>query len=366
MKSNNLELRRPQGKRSIIKTALLKMIAEQGLEFGEQIPGQIELALYFKTTVVTIHRALVELESEKFIHRINGSGTFVGPKPVSGRTRNLCLVLPGEHLDDPADNPDFWPYVRQLMHAFLSVAGTEWRFASVGATSGMGMPVSMEGLGRDDVVFFHHIKEPREILAQLVREGKVYTIAFGLPDPEIRCLTIDHDPFTGMRKAVGYLAGLGYRRIAFAGSDEVWGKAWVDGYRQGLKDFGLRCDEKRMVLSGSTTQSAGMQGAEVLVQRGLPCDVILTDSDMRALGVLEYLRQEGVKVPEDVGVMGYDGLDNATQQPPFLTTLRVPFDQMIRAALAEAEASRTVRSPDKHLKFVGEVIPGQTVRKING
>jgi hypothetical protein len=350
-----------------LKQSLVSMIADQNLQTGERLLGQNELAAHFNTTVVTMNRVMADLEADGVLHCIDRKGTFVGPKPPGAvRTRHLCLVLPGEHLDEPAANPDFWPYVRQLMHAFLTAANGEWRFASVAVPPGSGMPPSLGDLGRHDAVFFHHTKEPRDVLRQLIREGKTPTVAFGLPQRGLRCLTVDHDPMAGTRKAVGYLAGLGYRRVALAASDQAWGRPWVEGYRLGLADFGLPFDERRLALSGLHTQAEGMRCAAMLIGRGLPCDAILTDSDMRALGVLEYLRREGLKVPEDIGVMGYDGLDNATQQPPFLTSLSVPFEQMIRAALAEVDACRTVRSPRKSLKILGEIVPGQTVMRRDG
>jgi DNA-binding LacI/PurR family transcriptional regulator len=230
----------------------------------------------------------------------------------------------------------------------------------------LAMRNTLADLKGHDVVFFHHTKQPRELLRQMVRAGKIPTVAFGLPEPEIRCLTVDHDPTASMRRAVGYLAGLGYRRIAFAGSSAPWGRLWLDGYRRGLKAGGLAFDANLVALNGAQTQAGGAQCAAALRERRKPCEVILADSDMRALGVVEYLRQEGVKVPQDVGVMGYDGLDNAVQQPPFLTTLRLPFAQMIRAALAEVDACGRARSPNKHLKFTGAVAPGQTVMQRNG
>ncbi len=110
------------------------------------------------------------------------------------------------------------------------------------------------------------------------------------------------------------------------------------------------------------TQEGGHQSAELLLARGLPCEAVIADSDMRAVGLIERLRQAGVRVPDDISVMGYDGLDNATLQPPFLTTLRLPFERMIRAAIEAVEKSGRVRSPVRHLSFVGEIWPGQTVR----
>lgn len=349
-------------KRAMIKAALTRLIAEQRLQAGDRLPGQNELAARFGTTVLTIHRALAELERERQIYRLNGKGTFVGPRPVA-RTRNLCLVLPGEHLDDPAVNPFFWPFVRHLLHAFLTVAGTEWRFSTIAAESGRPFPPALHDLNRDDVVFFHHTKQPREVLHQLIREGKVPVVAFGLPEPGLRCLTLDHDPENGIPKALHYLYGLGYRRFLFVGSSRPWGQPWVNGFRRGIAELRLPAsDSDLLLLPEEQTQESGHHAADILIGRGMPGEVVLTDADMRAVGLIERLRERGIRVPEDVGVMGYDGLDNATRQPPFLTTLRTPFERMIRTALDLLDRHPAVRSPTRHLKFVGEILPGRTVQ----
>lgn len=354
-----IELRRPALRRSI-KTALTDMIEAQGLAQGERIPSQLELATHFGTTEVTVHRALVELEREGIIHRVGGRGTFVGPEPTRSLLRSVCLVLPGEHLDEPTGNPLFWPYVRQLMHAFVVACGTERRFSTVAAL-GSGIPGSLRDLGAHDVVFFHHTKLPRDVFLQLIREGKVPIVAFGLPTPGVECLTVDGDPFTGLRRSVAHLVQRGYRRIAFAGASEDWGASWRDGYRQGLADFNIPFDEDLLVLSpGGQTQVAGHQNAAEFMRRGVSCDAMLVDADMRALGIIEYLQQEGVRIPRDIAVMGYDGLDNTLLQPPYLTSLRVPYETMVRSALAEIDQSSTVRSPVKHLSFCGEVAEGRT------
>ena len=349
-------------KRVMIKSAILRLIAENGFHPGDRLPGQNELAARFQTTVVTIHRALAELEAERKIHRINGSGTFVGPRPIP-RTRNLCLVLPGEHLDEPSVNPLFWPHVRHLLHAFIFVSGTDWRFATIASETGQPFPSSLHELGREDVVFFHHTKQPRAVLDQMIREGKTPVVSFGLPEPGLRCLTIDHDPENGIPKALHYLYSLGYRRILFAGSSLAWGKPWINGFLRGAEVLGLPHDESfLLLLPTDQTQESGHRAAGLICERGVRCDAVLTDSDMRAVGLIEGFRERGIRVPEDIGVMGYDGLDNATRQPPFLTTLRTPFEQMIRTALDLLDSRRAVRSPVRHLKFVGEILPGRTVR----
>ena len=352
-------------KRDQIQQTLLQWIEDRNMKPGTRLPSQNELAAHFKTTPLTVHRALSELESRGVLHRINGKGTFVGPRePAPPHT--LCLILPGKDLDQPDVNPHFWGYVRHLLHAFLRAAGSSWRFTTVAAENTDAPVSSLNDFGPKDVMFFHHCKEPRHVLRELIAAGKTPVVAFGQPAPDVRCLTIDHDPVRGVRRSVAFLVRAGYRRIAFAGSSEPWGRFWIEGYRRGLADHGLPFDADLLFLSAEEqSQDAGRHTAKILLDRGLPCDAVLADADMRALGLVEALREAGVRVPEDVGVMGYDGLDNVTSQPPFMTTLRIPFEHMIQTALRVLALRRTVRSPTRHLEFVGDVLPGQTTRSLH-
>ena len=78
---------------------------------------------------------------------------------------------------------------------------------------------------------------------------------------------------------------------------------------------------------------------------------------------LDHLQQAGVRVPDDVGVMGYDGLDHATRHPPYLTTVRIPWRRMIETALEELARHKGGASPVKHVSILGDVVAGKTVRQ---
>ena len=382
MAAINAQGLRKRGKRQQIKTQIVQWIDEQKLQPGDQILSQNELGRVLKCTAVTVFKALKELETEGVLHRIDGKGTFVGQTPQATAVRTACLVLPGRDMDQPDANPDYWPYVRQLMHAFHESLSTPWRFTTMAVPAGTRPEEVADELALDDVVFFHHIKQPYDLLKYLVDRQVVPVVAFGLPRPDLPCLTLDHDIVEGVRKSVAYLVGLGYRKIGYVGTEEPWGEFWLEGYRKGLADFGLPEHEDWVVKVGAQTQQEGTRAASILIKRGLPCEVVLTDSDMRALGLVEYLRHEGVRVPHDIGVMGYDGLENATRQPPFLTSLHNPLERMIRAGIEAVEQIRQAhcghfdgaqcrqgegrKSPARHEKFVGDVVPGRTVMQMAG
>ncbi len=356
-----LDLKRP-GKRQSVKDTLVRWIQEQGLKPGDRIQSQNELARHFGVTAVTVCKALTELAREGVLHRIDGKGTFVGPEPRAIALKTACLVLPGRDLDQPEANPDYWPHVRQLLLAFHDALTAPWRFTTLAVPPGTRPEDVAPELALDDAVFFHYSKEPYNLLHYLVHNRVVPVIAFGMPRPDLPCLTLDHGVVEGVRRSVAYLAGLGYRRIAYVGSHEDWGRFWFDGYRKGLADAGLPEDPACVVALGQQTQASGAQAATELLRRGLPCDVIMADSDMRALGLIEQLRLDGVRVPQDVGVMGYDGLENVTRQPPYLASFRKPMEQMIRAGIAVVEGLEDRATPELHETFLGQLVPGRTVR----
>ncbi len=353
------QLRRPE-KRTEVRQTLVRWITEQGLRPGERILGQSQLATLLGTTPVTVHKALTELAADGVVHRRDGVGTFVGPAPAAMvRTRTICLVLPGEHLDDPQYNPYYWPYVQSLYRAFLDVVGDRWTFSTrvvSPATDPRNAARHLRGLAG---VFFHHTKEPVALWRYLVRERIVPTVAFGLPRLDVPCLTVDHDATGGTRKGVSHLLELGYRRIALVCSRHAWGDYWRDGYRLALREYSLRGDSRRIVRIDDPREG-GAEAVAELARRGVTYDAVFADTDLHGLRVVEALRAAGRRVPQDVGVMGLDGLDLAVHHPPHLTSLAIPYRQMIAYALAELERGAGAPTPDHHERFIGEVIAGRT------
>jgi len=86
----------------------------------------------------------------------------------------------------------------------------------------------------------------------------------------------------------------------------------------------------------------------------------MVDSDLRAVGLIEELRKQGVNVPEDVSVMSYDGLQMFTYHPPYLSAVKVPYGEMISAAMEEIASHNGVSLGKKVLSFSGNILEGKT------
>ncbi|MEV5705917.1 LacI family DNA-binding transcriptional regulator [Actinoallomurus sp. NPDC052274] len=129
------------------------------------------------------------------------------------------------------------------------------------------------------------------------------------------------DSRTGVRLALEHLYGLGRRSIGFLNGplDTVPGAARAAAYTDALASLGLPY-EPDLVEVGDFYRAAGARAAHRLLERSRP-DALLCANDLIALGALDALREERLRVPEDVALVGMDDTELATAAWPTLTSV---------------------------------------------
>ena len=147
--------------------------------------------------------------------------------------------------------------------------------------------------------------------------------------------TVNIDDYGGTRQAVRYLASLGHRRVGFIGGPPGRSAAEVrlQAYRETLTASGLEADPQ-LVAAGDFTQPAGFRAAHALLALSNPPTALFAANDVSAFGAIEAIKDLGLRVPEDVSVVGFDDVPMASQVFPALTTVRRPLEQMGRVAVA--------------------------------
>jgi LacI family transcriptional regulator len=144
--------------------------------------------------------------------------------------------------------------------------------------------------------------------------------------PERQISFVDADNRAAAQQAVAHLLGHGYLPIAMiAGAPNMI--ASIDrhaGYVSALEEAGISADP-RLVVHGDFTRRGGYRAMQTLLARadGAPRAVFVA-SDTMASGALQALRDAGCRVPEDVAVMGFDGLEQTTVSLPILSTVVQP------------------------------------------
>jgi LacI family transcriptional regulator len=143
--------------------------------------------------------------------------------------------------------------------------------------------------------------------------------------------TVKAKNWEGSFEATAYLIGLGHQHIGF-----VQGMMTVDsaqerlaGYKAALAEKGLAVDPA-LIQPGDFAWQSGYDAAINLLALSEPPTAVIASSDVCAFGVMEALRTQGLRVPEDVSVVGFDDIPEATTVRPSLTTMRQDLRQMGR------------------------------------
>ncbi len=141
----------------------------------------------------------------------------------------------------------------------------------------------------------------------------------------------------GVRAATEHILGLGRRRVVAFGvhPGEVIGSAALrfEGYREALAAAGLPFREELVVPVGSWHRRNGAEAMREFLARGVPFDAVVAFNDAIALGALRVLQEEGLRIPEDVAVIGFDDIDETQYSMPTLSTIDPGREEIARTAV---------------------------------
>jgi LacI family transcriptional regulator len=138
---------------------------------------------------------------------------------------------------------------------------------------------------------------------------------------------VDTDNVAAARMAVEHLIRLGHRRVATITGplSMTSSQDRLEGYRQALEAHRLPADET-LIAEGDFSEMSGALAARRLLSRSVTA--IFAANDIMAVGALKVLRETGLRVPEDVALIGFDDVPIATAIEPPLTTVRQPIEEL--------------------------------------
>lgn len=164
-------------------------------------------------------------------------------------------------------------------------------------------------------------------------------VAIGPPIDGIECARLSSDPSQCVRKSLTHLAMLGHRKIAFVGGDRSARVSVIreNAYYEEVKRLGCLSDPSYVMLTGCDAP-AGELGASILLGNHAPKDyptAIFAFNDLVALGVMRQLHRAGIRIPEDIALVGCDNAYFAPYLTPSLTTVDLHPTEHGRSAMAE-------------------------------
>ncbi|MET7424396.1 LacI family DNA-binding transcriptional regulator [Dactylosporangium sp. NPDC005555] len=144
--------------------------------------------------------------------------------------------------------------------------------------------------------------------------------------------TIFVDQVAGARKAVEHLIQLGHRKVWHVSGPPDWleTRGRIEGWRTALADAGLHAPA---VIAGDWSARSGYAAGLQLAAQG-NTTAVFAGNDQMALGMIRAFHERGIRVPDDVSIVGFDDIPEAMYLCPPLTTIRQDFDEVGRRCIA--------------------------------
>jgi LacI family transcriptional regulator len=291
---------------------------------------------------------IAQVAAESGLSTATVSKVLNGKPDVSPSTRVLVedMLLKSGYRKRANGEPP--PLIDIVFNDFDSPWATEIIRGAAAAAQAVGLTVAFTALSEGDErrVWFDHITSRGTrgiilLLSQLTERQKGELDARALPfvvidptaEPGPEVSSVGATNWSGGLVATKHLIDLGHRRIGIiTGPPELLcSRARFDGYRAALERAGLSVDDK-LIRAGDFRVKAGYDEAKVLFKVRERPTAIFACNDLHGLGVLRAAREAGLRVPEELSVVGFDDIPLSEWSTPSLTTVRQPLTQM--AALA--------------------------------
>ena len=182
--------------------------------------------------------------------------------------------------------------------------------------------------GNCDVLILHVYSLSDEYLVELSK-GPVPIVLLNRLVPEIasRCISLDNE--YGGYIATKHMLEAGHRKLAY-----ISGPHWkfdsfrrFSGHKRAMAEFGIDFDQ-RLLFEGDFEEASGREGMRTLFRTGINFTGVVCSNDEMAAGAIDVARDKGLRVPEDMSVIGYDDVAFAKYLRPKLTSITCHIDQM--------------------------------------
>jgi len=271
-------------------------------------------------------------------------------------TASLAVIVP---MFDTASGVEVFKGIDRAISALglnISLVAIPSRYSAAYASNILSTLLTFEMF---DAIITLDVKPDEATVARYAAVGKPLLL---LQTAVAGAQTVLIENQKGMSIGVNYLYNKGYRHIALMnGPTAVKERGTVAserliGYLTALHRFGLPFDESLVYEAPDYDSDSGIHGFEHFLAQGkLPDAVFCASGDMSAIGFIEAAREHGVRVPEDIAVIGYDDLPVASLVTPGLTTIRQRLLIAGAAALVLSLES-AVNGPGESLVIMPELV----------
>ncbi len=262
--------------------------------------------------------------SGKRIEKAAASLGYV-PAPRKRVQGNIAIIMTGLKLD----------YYKDALHALLEESRRyDYRIPVIHVQEGReDYKQALKDLNVTGVIYVEEDLPPE--LLHYIHAKHIRAAVFGGAITEVPCKMVHINNLAAARKGVQYLFGIGHKKILILSDvpkSIQSGFQRISGCRRAYEEAGLEFNE-RLLRCAPPTFDNGYQLMRQVLSKKLDFSAVFAFSDDMALGAILALHDSGLKVPDDVSVLGFDGSTMSGRVTPRLTTIGHPFELMAKIVL---------------------------------
>jgi LacI family transcriptional regulator len=257
------------------------------------------------------------------------------------------------------------PFYPEIIEALSDTINDSGHLMTLWVADDGGEEAAVQALSRgliDGVIYTTISRRSTSLVAALERKAPVVLLNRTLRIP---CDKVASDNGAGAAAAARHLLELGHERIGLIAGEEHTNTSdeREAGFRRALSEAGNPLADARFVR-GPFSHPAGYHGMQALLDRPEPPTAVFCVNDLVAFGAIDGARVRGVRVPDDVSVVGFDDVDIARWPAYDLTTVRQPIAEMCRrgVALLQERIDGTAPSRFRNVRLPAELVARGSTR----
>jgi len=318
------------------------------LKAGDKLPGERTISKELGISYMTTRKAIENLVAKGLLYKIPKKGAYVAGHKEA-KTKNLAYFLDSSIKDGLSS-----PYYSMIFDAVEKEAAKNGY--SLMYISNAGGSDFLEIAKKIDGVIISCFPRIEPLIQELKARVAVVCIDNSSADKSIPSVTLDN--FNSVANSIDYLCTLGHERIGFITGldDSDIGRDRLAGYLGALKNHHI-AEDRDLVFRGDYTFATGRRGADYFLSLASPPTAIMCANDTMAISAMKEISTRGLKVPDDMSIIGFDDIVLASQITPALTTVSVPVEEMAKRSIDLLRSQIN----DNDLKYQHTSLPCQLV-----
>ena len=312
-------------------------IAVKELKAGDQLGSQAALCATYAVSLITVKKALATLINNGVVFSRVGKGTYVAQRTIDARQNGHPTI--GLVIQDIRS-----PFFSRVIHSVQDAAYELGYHVLVSSSSGKAEKEEAQiarfrefGVKGMIIASMSHKYHASPTIRKMLHQGFPFAMVSYIADEDVPFVGSDHEQ--GGYLATEYLVKQGYRRIGYINGElgNMVGELRRRGYEKALRAHGRSVDKHlqfhlRMRGEKHDYQS-GYQIGKKIGSLSVKPDAVFVYNDLSALGFEEALLERGLRVPDDVAIVGFDDIDRGEYAPVSLSTVRQPTSMIGKEAV---------------------------------